>query len=92
VNGLSGRGAKRQKIETGHEGYTRHQQAKALEAAEKRAIRGIRPAGVDLAKEAEELSEEERIMDDERVCACPSARDYTALLERVRHCWPLSWC
>lgn len=52
------------------QGYSLEQQRVALEAAEWRAIRGMRPAGVDMAKEADELSEEERVMDDERVCLC----------------------
>ena len=75
ANGVSG--AKRRKTQK-NEGYTKQQQAIALEAAERRAIRGLRPAGVDMGREADELSEEERVMDDDRVCirrkSCSRAR------------------
>jgi hypothetical protein len=37
--------------------------------AEKRAILGMRPAGVEMGREADELSDEERAFDDERVSA-----------------------
>lgn len=42
----------------------------ALKRAEARALAGRRPAGVELGKEAEELSDEERNMEDERVSSC----------------------
>ena len=61
------RAAEKGKRKVEAKGYTHEQQAAALDAAERRAVRGLRPAGVDLAKEAEELSEDERVMDDERV-------------------------
>jgi hypothetical protein len=51
----------------------------ALGRAEDRALAGKRPAGVDLAREAEEMSDEEAVFDDERVSARLAAnqRAYT---------------
>lgn len=40
---------------------------RALRRAEKRAVRGLRPSGVGLGREAEDLSEEEVMMEDEKV-------------------------
>ena len=40
---------------------------RALGRAEKRALAGKRPAGVGLSREAEELSDEENTMEDEKV-------------------------
>lgn len=55
---------------TASEKYKRDKDARrsALRRAEKRALAGLRPIGTELSKEADELSEEERVMEDERVC------------------------
>ncbi len=41
----------------------------AKERAARRALMGRRPAGVALGREAEELSDEEAALDDEKVCS-----------------------
>lgn len=48
----------------------RDRHRRALKRAEARALAGKRPAGVELGKEGEEMSEEERVMEDDRVRLC----------------------
>lgn len=43
----------------------------ALGRAEARALAGKRPTGVDMGKEAEDMSDDDRIMDDEKVGLTP---------------------
>ena len=40
---------------------------RAFRRAERRAVAGLRPAGVGLGRDADDLSEEEEIMGEERV-------------------------
>ena len=63
------------------------------ERAARRALIGRRPAGVALGREAEELSDEEAALEDEKVCLSlllgdESSQSSHAAIAKYQHVWP----